>query len=152
MLRQGGWAVPLSCEHPLVAVWLRHVGALQAAWCWATGRPEEACGGPAAAEQQCTTFWTPFLLVVVLGAGSLLWMGACAWLVRKAIRRWYTGELHSSVARQAALAAKALQQRQSRKLQAGGVQHTWCTLARTSQHPVLCAVCFTEVAPGMGVK
>ena len=84
MLRQGGWAVPLSCEHAAVKVWLQHVRALQQLACWLVGLK---CSDSSVAEDKCTTFWTPFLLVSVLSAAGLLWITAGSWLIRKAIRK-----------------------------------------------------------------
>mmetsp|Transcript_35862 Transcript_35862/g.101515 ORF Transcript_35862/g.101515 Transcript_35862/m.101515 type:complete len:950 (-) Transcript_35862:353-3202(-) len=149
MLRQGGWAVPLSCDHPAVQLWLSYVVALQQAWCWLAGTQPCIL---ATAKDQCTTFWTPYTLVTTLGLLSCLWVGLCAWLIRKAIRRWYTGTLHIEVAKQAAHSARALQLEQAKKLGIHSTPHQWCKLARSSQHPVLCAICFREVAPNMGEK
>lgn len=80
--------MPISCEHPLVQIWLQHVGALQKAWCWlTTGDAGMAQCRATSSQEQCTTFWTPFTLVAVLALASLSWISLCAWLIRKAIRK-----------------------------------------------------------------
>jgi len=80
------------------------------------------------------------------------WIGISAWLVRKTVQTWYKSSHHAEVAKQAAHAARQLHQQQAREADIPATPHRWCKLARTSQHPVLCAVCFSEVSLDAMVK
>ena len=71
MFRQGGWAVPLSCEHPSLLAWLETINKIQQKLCTFVG--SDVCSTkPILVLQDCNNKWSPLAIFgAVLGVGLL---------------------------------------------------------------------------------
>ena len=59
LLREGGWVVPLDCQHPVLQAWLQYIEGAQRHICALFGKdacPEELIVD---ADAPCQNNWTP---------------------------------------------------------------------------------------------
>ncbi len=63
--RQGGWAVPLSCEHPALLSWLSFINKVQQRFCAVLG--QDICSTkPLLILQDCNNKWSPMTIFAVI--------------------------------------------------------------------------------------
>jgi hypothetical protein len=63
--RQGGWAVPLSCEHPALLSWLSFINKVQQRFCAVLG--QDICSTkPLLILQDCNNKWSPLTIFAVI--------------------------------------------------------------------------------------
>ncbi len=88
MLRQGGWAVPLSCEHPALQAWLEQLQAIRAGLCKYVHVGCEPEYAELLDPASCNNQWTPLaiggtvglFILVVLGLLIIIFQGLVRWL------------------------------------------------------------------------
>ena len=69
--RQGGWAVPLSCEHPALISWLGIINKIQQKFCAILG--QDICSTkPILALNDCNNKWSPMTIFAAIAAVTLL--------------------------------------------------------------------------------
>lgn len=69
--RQGGWAVPLSCEHPALLSWLSLINRVQQRVCAVLG--QDICSTkPLLILQDCNNKWSPLTIFAVIVGVTVL--------------------------------------------------------------------------------
>ncbi|KAK9785856.1 hypothetical protein WJX73_007544 [Symbiochloris irregularis] len=139
MFRQGGWAVPLSCEDPALLKWLKWMER----FCVAFGLPYRH--QTALDITHCNSRWSPLAIaavtVVFATVGFVFLFG-----VLKSLIRWQTTRRGSTHVAQATLAAAEL--RKSSPELFPSVPHSWYRLQKVQlRTPLLCAVCHGQLEP-----
>ncbi|KAL3148265.1 hypothetical protein ABBQ38_013732 [Trebouxia sp. C0009 RCD-2024] len=142
MFRQGGWAVPLSCEHPGLLAWLEIINKLQQKLCAFFG--SDVCSTkPILVIQDCNNKWSP---LAIFGAvfsvtllSILLTVTACL-----RVSRWYRARHGSLMVAAASAGAAAV--RKADPVHYPAAPHAYFRLAEHElSAPLLCAVCFERV-------
>ena len=72
MLRQGGWAVPLDCEHPVLQAWLEQLQAIRLGLCKYVHVGCEPEYAELLDPASCNNQWTP---LAIFGTVALLILG-----------------------------------------------------------------------------
>ncbi|DBB13812.1 TPA: hypothetical protein ACH3X3_000808 [Trebouxia sp. C0006] len=142
--RQGGWAVPLSCEHPALLSWLSFINKFQQRFCAVLG--QDICSTkPLLILQDCNNKWSPLtIFAVIAGVVVLSTLGTVVTCLR--VTSWYKARHGSLMVATASAGAAAV--RKADPAHYPAAPHAYFRLGEHElTAPLLCAVCFEHVEP-----